>query len=189
VDKFRIKLADNSAQQKLRTARWRFGLFAIIQAAGWPIYPLLLCSVVVLALVIERFLALRQDKVSPTNLLADAISVSQHQLPAADTIQKLEASSHLGNILASGFKALLLDPRASHAAITSHMEDAGRSTVAALEKYLPAIATIASAAPLLGLLGTVVGMIEIFGSQSGSAGGGANPQQLAQGISATSAAA
>jgi biopolymer transport protein ExbB len=155
-----------------------------IQAAGWPIWPLLMCSVVVVALVIERFLALRTEKVVPPKLLSDAIAVSQHQLPAPDTVAKLAQSSSLGRVMAAGFRTLAEQPGASRTQIESAMEDAGRSAAHALERFLPAIGTIASAAPLLGLLGTVVGMIEIFGSQGAGAGsGGANPQQLAQGIS------
>ena len=157
---------------------------SFIQAAGWPIWPLLICSVVVVALVIERFMALRSEKVVPAKLLNDAIAVSQHQLPAPDTVTKLEQSSSLGRVMAAGFRTLVEQPGATRVQIESAMEDAGRSAAHALERFLPAIGTIASAAPLLGLLGTVVGMIEIFGSQGGSgSGGGANPQQLAQGIS------
>jgi biopolymer transport protein ExbB len=161
-------------------------MFAIIQAAGWPIWPLLACSVVVLALIIERFMALRTDKVVPPKLLNDAIAVSMHQLPAADTVNKLEQSSALGRVMAAGFRAVGSQPNAAitpREAIVDAMEEAGRSAVHGLERFLPAIATIASAAPLLGLLGTVVGMIEIFGSQGGSANNGTNPQQLAHGIS------
>ncbi len=158
-------------------------MFAIIQAAGWPIWPLLACSVVVVALIIERAMALRADRVLPPKLLDDAISVSQHQLPAADTINKLEQSSPLGLILAAGFRSLQRTGPGAQALESAEgaMEDAGRKAVHQLERFLPAIGTIASAAPLLGLLGTVVGMIEIFGSQNPS--GGSNPAQLAHGIS------
>ncbi|MDE2048582.1 MAG: MotA/TolQ/ExbB proton channel family protein [Betaproteobacteria bacterium] len=155
-------------------------MFAIIQAAGWPIWPLLACSIVALALIIERSMTLRESKVMPPKLLQDAIAVSQHQLPAADTVHKLEQSSPLGRVLASGFRLLAVQPGADRQTIDDTMEDTGRHVAHSLERYLPGLATIASAAPLLGLLGTVVGMIEIFGSQAPTGG---NPALLAHGIS------
>jgi biopolymer transport protein ExbB len=156
-------------------------VFAIIQAAGWPIWPLLLCSVIMVTLIIERSVALREAKVIPPKLLQEAIQVSQSQLPAPDTINKLEHNSPLGKVLASGFRILATTHQPTREAIVDTMEDTGRQVAHGLEKYLPGLATIATAAPLLGLLGTVVGMIEIFGSQSPT--GGTNPQQLAHGIS------
>jgi biopolymer transport protein ExbB len=87
-------------------------------------------------------------------------------------------------VLASGFRALNTDPRCSENDLRATMENTGRAVAHRLERYLSALATIASAAPLLGLLGTVIGMIEIFGSQSPSgAATGGNPAQLAHGIS------
>ncbi len=163
-------------------------MLAIIQAAGWPIWPLIACSILGLALVIERFVALQNRKIAPPKLLDEAIAVSRQSLPSGDVIKQLEANSALGEVLASGMRALSSNPRCSEEELRNSMEGAGRRVTAKLERYLPAIATIASAAPLLGLLGTVIGMIEIFGAQSGGAGGGvggsgANPAQLAQGIS------
>jgi biopolymer transport protein ExbB len=164
--------------------RRRLLVLAIIQAAGWPIWPLIACSILGLALVIERFVALKTAKVAPAKLLDEAIAVSRQGLPAADVVNQLEANSALGEVLASGMRALSSNPRCSEEELRNSMEGAGRRVTAKLERYLPAIATIASAAPLLGLLGTVIGMIEIFGAQGGGVGGsGANPAQLAQGIS------
>ena len=161
-------------------------MLAIIQAAGWPIWPLIACSILGLALVIERFVALKTSKVAPPKLLDEAMTVSRQGLPVADVVNQLEANSALGEVLASGMRALASNPRCSEEELRNAMEGAGRKVTAKLERYLPAIATIASAAPLLGLLGTVIGMIEIFGAQgggSGVGGSGANPAQLAQGIS------
>ena len=161
-------------------------MLAIIQAAGWPIWPLIACSIIGLALVIERFVALKTSKVVPPKLLDEAMSVSRQGLPVADVVNQLEANSSLGEVLASGMRALASNPRCSEEELRNAMEGAGRCVTAKLERYLPAIATIASAAPLLGLLGTVIGMIEIFGAQGsggGVGGSGANPAQLAQGIS------
>ena len=163
----------------------RCALFSIIQAAGWPIWPLIACSVLALALIIERFSSLQTRKVAPPKLIDEAITVSRSSVPSPDVVTQLSQNSLLGEVLASGFRALALNPRMSEADLRSTLEGSGRLAAHKLERYLAAIATIASAAPLLGLLGTVIGMIEIFGSQGGSAGGGAggNPAQLAQGIS------
>ncbi len=159
-------------------------MFSIIQAAGWPIWPLVVCSILALALVIERFISLKTAKVAPPNLLDEALAVSRSAVPAPDVVRQLEQNSALGEVLASGFRALNTDPRCSEDDLRASMEGTGRAVAHRLERYLSALATIASAAPLLGLLGTVIGMIEIFGSQApGSAGGAGNPAQLAHGIS------
>ena len=158
----------------------------IIQAAGWPIWPLIACSVLGLALVIERFISLKTAKIAPVHLLEEAIMVSRNGLPGAEVVNQLEQNSLLGEVLASGFRALQGNPRLSEDDLRAHLESAGRQAAAKLQRYLGALATIASAAPLLGLLGTVIGMIEIFGSQGADGGlvpGGGNPAQLAHGIS------
>lgn len=159
-------------------------MFSIIQAAGWPIWPLVACSILALALVIERFISLKTEKIAPPRLLDEVLKVARTSVPAPDVVSQLEQSSALGEVLASGLRALNSNPRCSEDELRSSMEGAGRLVAHRLEKYLAALATIASAAPLMGLFGTVVGMIEIFGSQS-SAGGvtGGNPAQLAHGIS------
>ena len=162
-------------------------MFSIIQAAGWPIWPLVACSVLALALVIERFNSLKTRKVAPPKLTDEAITVSKTAVPAPDVVTQLEQNSLLGEVLASGFRALNAQPKISEDDLRATIEGAGRQAAHQLERYLSALATIASAAPLLGLLGTVIGMIEIFGSQSGggavSGAGVGNPAQLAQGIS------
>ncbi|MCU7370137.1 MotA/TolQ/ExbB proton channel family protein [Paucibacter sp. O1-1] len=155
-------------------------MFSIIQAAGWPIWPLLLCSVVALTLVIERLTSLRSARIAPPTLLDEVLSVTNQHLPSAEIVNKLAENSVLGQLLASGLRAVIADPRIPDARLRQTFELAGRSAIHKLERYLNTLGTIATAAPLLGLLGTVVGMIEIFGSQSPS---GANPAQLAHGIS------
>ncbi len=140
-----------------------------------------------MALVIERFLSLKTAKVAPPKLLDEVISVSRLNVPSVDVVTQLEANSALGEVLASGFRALNGNPRLSEADLRATMEGAGRVVAHRLERYLSALATIASIAPLMGLFGTVVGMIEIFGSQSpagamASGVGGGNPAQLAHGI-------
>ena len=160
-------------------------MFSIIQAAGWPIWPLVACSILALALVIERFNSLKSRKIAPARLIDEAITVSRGSVPSPDVVAQLERNSLLGEILANGFRVLNTNPRISEDDLRSALEGAGRQAAHKLERYLAALATIASAAPLLGLLGTVIGMIEIFGSQAGGVSGaaGGNPAQLAQGIS------
>jgi len=156
-------------------------LFSIIQAAGWPIWPLLLCSIVALTLIIERLSSLRTARVSPPRLLDEVVSVTRAHLPGADVVNKLADNSILGTVLATGLRTVIADPRLNESVLRSSFESAGRAAVHRMERYLNTLGTIASAAPLLGLLGTVIGMIEIFGSQAPT--GGSNPALLAHGIS------
>lgn len=159
-------------------------MLSIIQAAGWPIWPLIACSVIGVALVIERFMSLQTRKVAPPRLVDEAILVSQRGLPKPEVVQQLQQHSVLGEVLASGFVALASTPHISEDDLRASLQNAGRQAAAHLQRYLGALATIASAAPLIGLLGTVIGMIEIFASQ-GSGGlsvGSTNPAQLAHGI-------
>jgi len=160
-------------------------LLSILQAAGWPIIPLVLCSVAALALVIERFLSLREARVAPNRLVDEVISVTRTSLPPADTVNKLAENSTLGLLLAQGLRAAVAEPKITEANLRGAFEAAGRDAVHQLERNLNALGTIASAAPLLGLLGTVIGMIEIFGATGATAGAsaGANPIELAHGIS------
>ena len=158
-------------------------LFSIIQAAGWPIWPLILCSVVALALIIERLFHLRRSLVAPPRLVDEVIGVMRQQLPSAEVTTKLDANSVLGSVLAAGIRAVAADPRITEDELRQAFENAGRRAVHGLERYLNTLGTIAAAAPLLGLFGTVIGMIEIFGSQAPASGGVTNPQQLAHGIS------
>ncbi|GAA4421621.1 MotA/TolQ/ExbB proton channel family protein [Acidovorax lacteus] len=162
-------------------------MLSIIQAAGWPIWPLIACSIVALALIVERFISLKTARVAPPRLLDEAMTVSAKTLPPPDVVNQLAQNSALGEVLASGLRTLLVNPQASEADLRAAMEGTGRAVAHRLERYLSALATIASAAPLLGLLGTVIGMIEIFGAQV-STGGlnqaiSGNPGQLAHGIS------
>lgn len=155
-------------------------MFAILQAAGWPIWPLVACSVLALALIVERFWSLRASRVAPADLIDDLDQFEGKALPGADTAAKLAGHSLLGGVLAAGLRAVLADPLINDVRLRQVVEIAGRRAVHQLERYLTLLGTIATAAPLLGLLGTVVGMIEIFASQAPGTG---NPAQLAQGIS------
>jgi biopolymer transport protein ExbB len=151
-------------------------LFAIIQAAGWPIYFLLLASVIALALIIERFVSLRAPKIIPPLLLEEAIGVYKRQGVDEDMLARLAKDSPLGTVLAAGLR----NHRSSRYVMKEAIDEAGRHVAHDLERFLTTLGTIATAAPLLGLFGTVIGMIEIFGSQGPT---GTNPQQLAHGIS------
>ncbi|HNN08887.1 MAG: MotA/TolQ/ExbB proton channel family protein [Rhodocyclaceae bacterium] len=151
-------------------------MFAIIQAAGWPIWPLLLASVIAVALIIERLVALRRVKVAPAGLLQRVLGEFQQKGIGDAQLAELEKQSPLGRILAAGLR----NAKSSREVMKESIEEAGRAVTHDLERYLTTLGTIASISPLMGLFGTVVGMIEIFGSQSPT---GANPQQLAHGIS------
>jgi biopolymer transport protein ExbB len=156
-------------------------LFSIIQAAGWPIWPLILCSVVALTIIIERVVSLRPALIAPGNLLDEVILVTRSSLPGSEVVNKLAGNSLLGGVFATGLRSVIAEPRITEEAVRQSFESAGRIALHRLERYLNTLGTIAAAAPLLGLFGTVIGMIEIFGSQAPT--GGTNPQQLAHGIS------
>ena len=142
---------------------------------------MLVCSVAALALVIERFSSLRTSRVAPPNLLEEVVGVMRTTLPTTDVVDKLADNSVLGKVLATGLRVAMAEPRITERALRDAFESAGRAGVHRLERYLSTLGTIASAAPLLGLLGTVIGMIEIFGAQAPT--GVANPAMLAHGIS------
>jgi biopolymer transport protein ExbB len=156
-------------------------LFSIIQAAGWPIWPLILCSIVALALIIERLSSLRTIKIAPPGLADEVVTVTRNSLPSADVVNKLAQSCVLGGVLAQGLRAVIAEPRITEQALRQSFESAGRAAVHRLERYLNTLGSIAAAAPLMGLFGTVVGMIDIFGSQTAAAS--SNPVMLAHGIS------
>ena len=151
-------------------------MFAIIQAAGWPIWFLLLASVIAVALIIERSISLRAGKIIPPKLLEQVVGVYKRQGMSPEVIERLSRDSPLGAVLAAGLRNL----KSSRYVMKEAIEEAGRAVAHDLERFLTTLGTIATAAPLLGLFGTVIGMIEIFGSQSPT---GTNPQQLAHGIS------
>ena len=151
-------------------------MFSIIQAAGWPIWPLLLASVIALAIIGERLWSLRQSIVMPRGLLQQTSQEFRQNGATPQMITRLSESSPLGQVLAAGLRNVKSQP----GIIKESIEESGRAVAIELERFLTTLGTIAAISPLLGLFGTVIGMIEIFGSQSPS---GTNPQQLAYGIS------
>lgn len=151
-------------------------MLSIIQAAGWPIWLLLLCSIIGLALIIERGLSLRSSKILNPEIREQAFELARANRIEDQQLQRLSQNSALGKIYAH-----LLEVRDQPEAIRRQSaEEAGAAVYFQLTRYLPALGTIAVIAPLLGLFGTVVGMIEIFASYSPQ---GSDPAILANGIS------
>jgi len=153
-------------------------LLSLIQAAGWPVWFLIIASIAAVALIIERSLSLKRTKVLPPGLLEEVIGLRRTQPMTPELLNRLAVNSPLGRVLASGLR----HEAAGRELMKEVMEETGRAVAHELERYLSALGTIAATAPLMGLFGTVVGMIEIFGSQQTTTGG-TNPQQLAHGIS------
>ena len=151
-------------------------MFAIIEAAGWPIWFLLATSVIAVALIIERLVVLRRDKIVPRGLLDQVLEAYRRQGVSGQLVDNLYQDSPLGRVLAAGLR----NHKAPRPVMKEAIEDEGRAVTHELERFLTTLGTIASISPLMGLFGTVVGMIEIFGSQTPT---GSNPALLAHGIS------
>lgn len=151
-------------------------MLAILHAAGWPIWPLLATSVLGLALIVERLLSLRRSLVLPRGLSEQVGDMLRHHQDTPEALARLERNSPLGRVLAEVLRQRHL-PRSE---LRAAVEDTGRAVAHDLGRYVSAIGTIAVVAPLMGLFGTVVGMIEIFGAY---APGASDPAQLAHGIS------
>jgi len=151
-------------------------VFALIQAAGWPIWPIILASIVALGIIGERIWALRLSSVTPRDLLPKVLQEYRKNGVSIDMLTRLQKHSPLGQIFAAGLK----NDKSTREVMKESIEEAGRAVAHNLERYLTTLGTIASLSPLMGLFGTLVGMIEIFGTNSP---GGNNPAQLAHGIS------
>ena len=152
-------------------------MLAIIQAAGWPIWPLLIASIIAVGIVLERFITLRQKEILPPNLLQSVIQEYRQGGARPELLQRLQQGSLLGQLFATGLRQVG-QPRD---VMKESLEEAGRAIAHELERFLTTLGTIATIAPLLGLLGTVFWMIEIFGAQNTAAG--SSPEVLAHGIS------
>jgi biopolymer transport protein ExbB len=151
-------------------------LFALIEAAGWPIWFLIVASIVAVAIIGERLWSLRQSQVVPKDLLHRVVQEYRKNGVSEELIARLNRGPVLGRVFAAGLKNI----RSSREIIKDSIEEAGRAATQELERFLTMLGSIAAVAPLLGLFGTVVGMIEIFGSQTPT---GSNPIQLGHGIS------
>ncbi len=148
-----------------------------LSMGGWMMVPLFLCSVIATAIVLERFWTLRQDKVAPRSLLNDLLMVSRENLVDEVFLKRVEVSSPLGAVLAS----CMANSQRPRDEVKEIVEEVGRHVAFNLASYLNILGTIASVAPLLGLLGTVLGMIEVFAVITVSGIGQAG--ELAGGIS------
>lgn len=152
-------------------------MLEIMIAGGWLMVPIILCSIIAVAIVIERFLALRGSRVLPQAIPTQVKQWAQQNELDAKHIEQLRRSSPLGRVLA----AALDNRERSRDIIKEAIEDTGRHVVHELERFLNTLGTIAGMTPLLGLLGTVVGMIKVFSAIM--VHGVGDPNQLAGGIS------
>jgi biopolymer transport protein ExbB len=151
-------------------------VWSIIQAAGWPIWPLIFASVIALALILERLWSLRQSVVAPEGMVDKVLSDLKQAGAAPELLARTAQKGPLGRVLAAG----LANVKSPRPVMKEAIEEVGHLVAHDLERFLTTLGTIAAMSPLLGLFGTVVGMIEIFGSQTAA---GSNPIQLAHGIS------
>jgi len=151
-------------------------VLAILEASGWPVWPLLLTSIIAVALIVERSISLRRSRVVPDGLLETVLDDLGRNQASSGMVERVAAHSPLGRVLAAGLRNV----SSSREIMKEAIEETGRAVAHDLGRYLTTLGTIAAISPLLGLFGTIVGMIEIFASQGA---GGANPQQLSQGIS------
>jgi biopolymer transport protein ExbB len=149
----------------------------MVQAGGWLMLPILLCSVIALAIVGERFWSLQQKRINPATLVSQVWQWYKNNDLTDENIEALANSSPLGRVLAAG----LVNRHHPREIMKESIEDTGRQVVVELERYLNTLGTIASITPLLGLLGTVIGMIKVFAAIT--AHGVGNPSVLAGGIS------
>jgi biopolymer transport protein ExbB len=151
-------------------------VWAIIQAAGWPIWPLLIASVLALGIIFERFFALRLGTVAPPELLSHTQREYRSKGASPEVLTWLESGPLVGEIFAAALRNAGTSPEIMHEAV----EEAGRRVAHQLSHFLTTLGTIASISPYLGLLGTVIGMVEIFAALTPQS---ADPAQLAHGIS------
>ncbi|BDT74632.1 MotA/TolQ/ExbB proton channel family protein [Polynucleobacter sp. KF022] len=163
-------------------------MYSILLSAGWPIWPLLVISILGLAIALERSWYLRQIHIFPKNCLETAFSLTNQMVnsKAGTAVSELQLAELAQLSPVSPLLACTLKEKLSGSSAESALEElqaTAHSTWLKLDRYLGALATIATIAPLLGLFGTVVGMIEIFGSQGAINGAAGSPQQLAHGIS------
>lgn len=152
-------------------------MFEIVRSGGWLMLPIILCSIIAIAIVIERFWTLSPARIAPRNALADVWGKIKHNQLDAAQLRELRMSSPLGQILAAG----LVNAKSGRAIMTESIEQAASHVVHDMERYLSTLGTIAAITPLIGLLGTVFGMIQVF-SQIMTVGTG-DASVLAGGIS------
>lgn len=153
-------------------------LYEIIRAGGWVMWPILLCSVVALAIILDRLWMLRPGRVIPTEVMTMVWNLHRQNQLDAGQLRQIQLGSPLGGVIAAG----LANRAHGREAMKESIEQAGRQAVHNLERYLNTLGTIAAISPYLGLLGSVVGMIKVFSAFS-TAQGVSDPALLAGGIS------
>jgi len=152
-------------------------MLEIVQAGGWLMLPIIACSVIAAAIILERLWTLQQTRVLPRDLTARVWQLVKNDQLNHKHIEAIHRDSPLGQILAAGLACRHQD----RDVMKEHIEDTGRHVVHELERYLNPLGTIAAITPLLGLLGTVIGMVKVFAAITTHGVG--NPGVLAGGIS------
>jgi biopolymer transport protein ExbB len=152
-------------------------VFELVKSGGWLMVPIIVCSMVSVAIIVERFWSLRIEKVLPRHLVATVWTAIKNRKFQQSDLEELARKSALGKILSAG----LIHRNQSRDRIKESIEERGREVVHDLERFLDTLGTIASISPLLGLLGTVVGMISVFAAIT--AHGVGDPAAMAGGIS------
>ncbi|MDX1432504.1 MAG: MotA/TolQ/ExbB proton channel family protein [Gammaproteobacteria bacterium] len=152
-------------------------MLELVKAGGWLMVPILLCSVIAMAIIVERFWTLQRKRITPANLVVQVWQWAKSGNLSEERLRALRNSSPLGRILAAG----LANRNSSREMMKENIEDVGRHVVHDLDRYLNTLGTIASITPLLGLLGTVIGMIKVFAVITTQGVG--DPGVLAGGIS------
>ena len=152
-------------------------MLELVKAGGWLMLPIIACSIIAVAIIAERLWSLRLRRVLPKHLVAQVWRWEKINQLTDEHMRELQASSPLGSILAAG----IVNRESDRAVMKESIEDTGRHVVHELERYLNTLGTIAAITPLLGLLGTVIGMIKVFSTITTQGVG--NPGALAGGIS------
>ncbi len=154
-------------------------MFDMIKSAGWPAYPLILASVIALAIIIERFISLRGERIIPSNLYDETMEAVKTKNLTPDVVVNLSQHSPLGSLLSAALRQYMTSSKLDYDNLQGELEKIGRNISHNLERYMTTLGSIAAVAPLMGLFGTVVGMIELF--EAGGTSG--NMETLSRGIS------
>ncbi|MDJ0881459.1 MAG: MotA/TolQ/ExbB proton channel family protein [Gammaproteobacteria bacterium] len=152
-------------------------MLELVQAGGWLMYPILLCSVIAAGIIAERLWTLQKKKVIPQKLMTGIWNLLNKDQLTEKHIAEIEQGSPLGRVLAAG----LINRHLSHELVKESIEETGRFVAHELERFMSTLGTISTVTPLLGLLGTVIGMIKVFTAIT-TVGVG-DPATLAGGIS------
>lgn len=152
-------------------------MFEILRAGGWLMWPLVLCSIISIAIIAERLWALQAKKINPKHLVAQVWNWHKKNELTVDALRQLREGSPLGRVLAAG----IINRAHNRSIMKEAIEEAGRHEVHEMERFLNTLGTVAAVAPLIGLLGSVVGLMEVFSSMTTHGVG--NPQALGSGIS------